>query len=636
MDPLSVLGPFVCFQITLYLSRRDCVQWSRCARHCYEHLAKYCHLRLTQKQADVVDQMMKLDREAWRREKLTHWIQNGAWHGAAPQYANNCAFPAEYVITTGTSTGKTAMALAAASKWVRQHKPCLLVVLDAMVPQWVEEHKKFSEYLGLAALDALRDRPSIERAVANFDLTAERILLVPKTWLKGPAATALQTVAWYVVICDEAVSVPKFLVRNITAFGISLNAAAGKKQTIANHAEDNELGSLPALKFKCYSVPRFSDGSYFQLIGAGAVFEDSQNITPRERYQEEYEKWLARCIPEGEYKSVVISADRIRTEKSQSLKFAKNATELVRLDRATHVISRVAKVLIKSEAIVDFQKSKTGLLFGPASYLAKGFNLPADHLLILNLNGNMSPKILLQIIGRVRRVQTGHSVIKVSLVSGDPNAWKLPASLFYKTTTQIIDAANTLGDKHAFRALGIRVQELDNVHRFCVDSRVPRAVVPETRTRQEKVDAVIFYIHGFTDAYVLPDYCAMLWREKSGHVSEKFVPGYWYLVLVRCLSIEGDAYVRFVEYGHNFNSDTCFRTSSVYAATEDAILRFRKRFMRITKTDWDARARFKQQPDATHYLVGYDCLLPKTSAQPPPLECLKKPKKSRDASPMRT
>jgi len=635
MDPLSVLGPFVCFQITLYLSRRDCVQWSRCARHCYDHLAKYCHLRLTQKQAEVVDQLMRLDRESWRREKLQRWTVHRPWIGV-PQYGDNCTFPADYVITTGTSTGKTAMALAAASKWVRQQKPCLLVVLDGMVPQWIEEHKKFSEYLGLAALDALRDRESIVKAVANFDATAERILLVPRTWLKGPAAAALQNVPWYVVICDEAISVPKFLLHNKTAFGISLNAAAGRKQTIANHAEDNELGNLPALKFKCYSVPRLSDGSYFQLIGAGSVFE-SQDITPRERYQEEYEKWVTRCIPEGEFKSIVISADRIRDDKSQSIKFAKNAIERLRLDRATHVISTAAKVLVKSEAILDFQKSKTGLLFGPASYLAKGFNLAADHLLILNLNGNMSPKILLQIIGRVRRVQTGHRSIKVSLVSGDPNAWKLPASLFYKTTTQIIDAANTLGGKHAFRALGVNVQERGNVHRICVDTRVPRSVLPETRIGQLTADAAIYTMTGYTNSYVLPEYSAALWREKPEiGASDRFVPGYWYLLLVRC-EYQGQPVVRYVEYGHSHTPGftCCFRTSTCYDTEEEAAQRFRKRFMRITKTDWDGRASFKPQPTATHYLVGYDCVLPRTKIQPPPLECLKKPKKSRDASPTR-
>jgi hypothetical protein len=616
---LVQLGPDVAFAICQYLTRADCIRLSRCSKGLHQLLEKCCYLRLTQKQAAIVDKIRSMDNAQWQMERRKN-LQG--WH-------NSWTFPRENVVSTGTSTGKTAMALVAASCMVREGKPCMITVEDRLVPQWLDEWRKFERDLGLLPLivpGGKRNPP------LDFKPSTRAIVLVPQRWMNSrQMETSLikwaAKVPWHAIICDELNTVPNFMRYHTSAFGITLNASvAGGSVAIADHATDEELGKLPVLEAHCYTVSK---------LGSPHAFNKT---TPAERYQEEYARWTKLC---AQGKTLILAddcLDRPPLTKRGSW-ITVNAAEYVRLEGTTHRFTANMNPEAKGKVITDFRAATTAAqAFLPASYSARGFNIPCDSLIVFDLNASLSYQLLLQMIGRVRRVQTSVRHVKVSLITRNPNLWKLLAALHRKSTSEILEYARHIESVDAFRALGLDIHAdyclKDALQHIWLEVRPGELPVapPDLRPKQLELPQRLRKV-GYFDHAVFEDYSALLCK-KSTESRRK----YWRLAIVACFANQIDdepnspvrIYRVYKEHTDKGPNSTPFKTINA------AISAFNHIFMQETGNAWEGRANFCIHPDK-YVFVSYNVNDPIATATTPVLSFVpdQTPKQKRDASPKR-
>ena len=169
-------------RIAHYLGRRDCVFWSRCSTYLYAVVSKCCYLRLTVKQAEVVERVLALRASDWGSGRHSR-------------------FPKGFVVATGTSTGKTLISLVCAKQMLLRGQRVLLSVESRLLLQWLGEYKKFAEPLALPPLVVVEpdwlQQYSAHRGqclvVSSRVHVSPRFLITP-----GSLSQQLHTVDWNV------------------------------------------------------------------------------------------------------------------------------------------------------------------------------------------------------------------------------------------------------------------------------------------------------------------------------------------------------------------------------------------------------------------------------------------------------
>jgi hypothetical protein len=372
---------------------RDCVNWSRTSRSLHQIAKEIFYHRLTEKQNETVTKILKLNNVLWGRNCK---LYNGR---------EIIKFHPSYVVSTGTSTGKTLIALAAASEYIRAGKNVAIVVQARLFAQWSFESKKFSPEVYLAPLET------------KETWTRGKILLMERNLVNKK----MPKVSWDLVIFDEETKIPKFMREpDFKGFGVLLSASM-TGNTIAKYAKDPELGALPSLTVDCYFTKR--------------AMEENEDF-----YMKNYMIWIERLIDEKNGKTLILTHDKCMYKN-----------KLTKLDKRIQIpnaysLGRCKGPKEKGEVVSQWQKSG-GILFSGSEYLAKGFNLPCNVLMMFDLEGKISIKSLHQIIGRIRRVYFSIKYVKVIFITSSTESWKLFACLNRNSINEIFTAATNISEE---------------------------------------------------------------------------------------------------------------------------------------------------------------------------------------------
>jgi hypothetical protein len=71
-------------------------------------------------------------------------------------------------------------------------------------------------------------------------------------------------------------------------------------------------------------------------------------------------------------------------------------------------------------AVQQFNELRAGVLLGPIEWLSRGFNLPCEAMIVLDQFSNLWPSTLLQLVGRLRRVESPFKTTELHILQGAP------------------------------------------------------------------------------------------------------------------------------------------------------------------------------------------------------------------------
>ena len=426
---MEYISPHIAWFVSKYLTREECIHWSRVSKAVYALVSPTCYLRLTREQVEVVNRALALDDKEWKR----------VFEPNEAGQVNHETFPNDYIISTGTSTGKTVMSYVIASEYVRRGKKPLIIVDRKLFIQWVDEYNKFQEDMKLAPLTVINKEWD-----SNYD--GSSILLMSKNIVNRVHQNfdncESDIVKNFSFICqdldlfimDEKTPVPKFARQDFKGFGILLDASS--KGWLGNAAVDPMLGKVPALHAHILIEPA------------------SHTYYPIDKFIDKYNTWCAK-FRSG--KTLVVSNDtcvrRNNVEKSESI------FNQMEVEGATHSYRRGHGPDQRAKTLQDFVNSEEdALMTGNVSYIGKGFNIPCDTLIVIDLNGGISTKMIQQIIGRVRRVQTGISSVNLYFITSNTKSWKIIPSLTKNTTKEIIYTSENIGGVEAMKSMRVQIE----------------------------------------------------------------------------------------------------------------------------------------------------------------------------------
>lgn len=400
-------------RIGTFLDRRDAVRWSWCSRQLNVLVRQCCALRLTDQQIEVVRKVLALDAGQW-----------------AVAYGNR--FPAAFTVSTGTSTGKTAISLACADRLVRRGERVLLLHDVRLQAQFVEEYRKFAERLDLLPL-IVADKDWLERYQEHGGRCLVAAARLSRSIARRGWQQDLLRVGWDAVLCDDMVAVPMLLREGSARYGVCFNASGNGK--IGAHQRDSALGELPSLDVCCFFLE--SERSSTTWDWTERTNNDRLVEEAKLKYREFAARWLALC---GRGKTLVASNDMV-VDTWYPLR-PKSAAHLLKSAPKERLwVAKGSTAERRRRLVAEFQAASEGTLWASGNYISRGFNIPCDTLLVLDRDGSLSAKVLLQIVGRVRRVQTRHRAVRCCLVSSNARLWPLLAFLNLASTKVILQLA---------------------------------------------------------------------------------------------------------------------------------------------------------------------------------------------------
>lgn len=407
---MDTLGPYELAAIARGLSRRDCIRWSLVNKHFSSALQELCDLRLTSKQAEVVNLIVNKTSERWK--SFSDNISQGRGQLAPWQHRHygHYKFPSEYAVASGPSTGKTAIALYTAAKLLRLGKPTLLCAPLKLCHQWLAEHAKFAEQFKLPAICMIH--PNFNQPHEwQHQLSQGALGLVPISVMqmdegddsRGPVLTCLRALLqmhWEVMIIDDSNNVPHSIVEyGVKAskdgkkfHAISLNASHGG-EAMVQYGQDADLGQLPRVS----TLIEYSelDCKWEQKTAKAIAFIQAHRgkktlvVTDNAQYSiHGFKNWF--CVSDQLF------------------------SKLGGWNSAKH------KGIARSEMIQQFAAASEGLLLAPTNYVQRGFSLYCDSVIVLDIYGRASPRVMLQLLGRVRRVESPFSKVSLCILQGTP------------------------------------------------------------------------------------------------------------------------------------------------------------------------------------------------------------------------
>ena len=382
-------------EITKYLTRIDCINWSYCSKACRQLLLDLCHFRLTEAQSEVVQRILQLS-----GRRFIERVSGYQTYPDDPVSWTKCAVPSEFVIASGPSTGKTAIVLYTAALLQRRGKNVFISAPLKLCRQWQGESEKFTQQFNLPPLCIVHPR---------FDgnwkekLQAGHLPIVPDSVLRiklsdsmsGPAALFLQEFlgirTWDWAFLDETWTIPNSLIGLIrtpesSLICVGLNASIGSGITIAGYAADPQLGQLPRIQTFIEYWPSQVDFGW-AFIGADEIgrFLDL--------YQGTKTLLLSNCLEDNRN-----SLYKHSVSKELKRRGFVNVTQM--------------SVATRANAIEKFRQQSSGALAAPFEHMYRGFDLACDSVLVLDPFGNLPSNRLYQALGRVRRVGSPFKTVK--------------------------------------------------------------------------------------------------------------------------------------------------------------------------------------------------------------------------------
>lgn len=391
-------------------------------------VSEFCHLRLTDKQKEIAAKILALDPEAWNdimwremtdQDKLLNHLPSGR------------AFPNGFIVASGPSTGKSAIVLNILGRFYRDNIPAFVIVPLKLVRQWEGEAKKFADAFLLPPPCIVHHRlnPQWKR-----QLNAGYLAIVPKSIIEAnrgrvngrPSAAAATRVEffafkpWQIAFADEAESIGYPLIRynwNATKDGrpfhmISLNASKGSSDSLAVHASDPQLGSLPDVETlvqydTIFDLGWDQDGKYLPPKSIKPYLPHVMEFIQQHRGP----KTIVLCEASKFFR---ISPSSTKNTNYMALSPYKEAMEELGAINICPVNSDR-----KTKLIQQFAEAKEGILVAPYQYLKRGFHLPVSDLIILS-SQHLAPLALIQILGRIKRVESPFRTVRLSILQNVP------------------------------------------------------------------------------------------------------------------------------------------------------------------------------------------------------------------------
>lgn len=463
---MQALDGYALSVIANHLSRPDCVRWSWISKHWSECIAYLCHLRLTTAQAEVVERILQLDPEAW--------------FGNIETYAT--AFPEQFTLSTGTSTGKTAIALYAAARLVQRGLRVLFSIPLRLLPQWRAEYDKFQERFNLPPLFIAH--ASFQRDWHLQEIPQRCLLFasshtVNNTYRRAGFAhedatsrfaqecRVLRETPWNVWFLDEANKVQKALYRfslaahanGVPFYALTLNASIiGRKRkhsppaeeatrtrghcshdssTLASYVVDEQLGRLPLVHTTVeFTMPDKATRHIQRLLPWGAIrdlpksecdAEERLFIARAQSRQAFARHWLVHnVLPRCGEKTIILCDGQLSShlDKNGSRVNINILEVLTAEDIAKHTSAPVfnlftCKGSARALMVNAFLECKRGIILSPIDYLMRGFNLHVDTAIAIAPTGSLSAKIMLQLRGRVCRIDSPYRTVRVHIIISD-------------------------------------------------------------------------------------------------------------------------------------------------------------------------------------------------------------------------
>jgi hypothetical protein len=521
MDDPHVIG-----LISRRLSRIDSIRASWVSKMFHKLFTPYTYARLTSAQEEAVEKILKLDLLQWRK------------------HAFACTGD-HFVIGSATSTGKTAIILAAAGRFVKeQQKQVIIGVPPLLVSQWVMEYRKFRLLFELPELFVFDGLDLKQWKVAPNGIALVTLpLLMNKsyeTW-----RNQFNSQPWHVMFGDEVSSNPSWFRRNFpNCFLVSANATA-KYSNISQVQVDAELGWLPQTRFYFHEL-----NGYVYPTDFKPRFGVARKHIP---YRDFVEAWAARLT------------------HGQTLIAHFGGPETIPIDNETHRFPKAPK--LRSAVLASFLSAPKGVMVVPAKSVKKGINLPVETLIVMVLEYRLIWEELVQLIGRVRRVQTQRRSVAIHVITTENSYWK-DALMLHRTPDRI--EPHHAGGLDAFRSAGYSVQDFTqpNIHtiKFLLDTPVnpPAEVIltPLPRAWRSGADHEVLFAN-YSVLLAFPPSMLVLQIHRG-----------WDRLQLRQATISA-------------NSTPFDSWPPDLAREEDVINEFKARFLRLTGNFWEARHQFQ-------------------------------------------
>jgi hypothetical protein len=391
-------------EIAKYLTRIDCINWSYCSKAFHQLLLDLCHLRLTQSQSQVVQRILQFN-----SKRFIECVSSFQISPSDPVSWTKCAFPSEFVLASGPSTGKTAIVLYTASLLQRRGKNVFISAPLKLCRQWQGEAEKFTKQFNLPPLCIVHPR---------FDgnwkekLQAGHLPIVPDSVLRiklkdavfGQTALFLQEFigirTWDWAFLDETWTIPNSLIDLIrmpesSLICVGLNASDSSSQTIAGYATDPQLGQLPRIQT---FIEHWGSEDYlfgWALIEAGEI---------------------GRFIDLYRGTKTLLLSNSFEDNRNSLFKYS----VCKELKKRGFVNVAQLSVAARANAIEHFRQQPTGALAAPFEHMYRGFDLACDAVLVLDPFGNLPSNRLCQALGRVRRVGSPFKKVKFCTLQHTP------------------------------------------------------------------------------------------------------------------------------------------------------------------------------------------------------------------------
>lgn len=423
---LDQLNHWAALSISRYLSRMDCINWAMVNSTCYEMVVPLCHLRLTEAQSQVVKRILSLKPDDWR----TYIRENARRYQGPPTEWARLAFPKPFTVSTGPSTGKTLIALYTAAYLFKQGKAVFLTAPLKLCHQWLAEAEKFRKRFDIPPICIVHPRYN-----ANWPSLIQQghLPLVPDTVLRfqfsretgrnqGIYPVHLEFFKlkhWEFCFADEVASVVSSLIlHSVRArrlgkdfMMVALNASRGGDDTLAAYAADAGLGALPQLDTLVQKSVQQIASRYMENVDKSRLDLAISSI-------------LNFIVEHRGKKTILLCNMTTNIRKGQGLQkinilaYPKLMHELWRLGFTT--ICELNDMSSKTEMIAKFATSTEGGLAAPLHFLARGFNLYCDSALVIDCAAAFNAGTALQLIGRIRRVESPFPVVRLSILQDEP------------------------------------------------------------------------------------------------------------------------------------------------------------------------------------------------------------------------
>lgn len=467
--------------ISSNLSRKEIFVWSLCNRFCHNLLVyELCRFRLTEQQSKVVQKLLELKADDWLRLLV-----------------GGREIAQKFTISSGPSTGKTAIVLYTVAHLQRIGRPSFIIAPLKLVRQWRSEAIKFAEHFRLPPFCIVHPRYN-----ANWRqlLASGHIPIVPQSLFQSYHRSAdkpmyhtmeefLAFTSWKIAFSDESSLLPyrlrDYAVQHRDFFMVALDASQGVAGAISNYLKDTGLGKLPEVE----TLVQLSSTVYQIKPPLDEAIEFIQKHRGR--------KTLLLCHSSKLIKTSEFQNNRYAPPKSVNY-LTRPAYRKAMAELGFVNICVMNKPEDKTAALEAFAAADTGALAAPYHYVKRGFNLRVEAVIVLT-SDNPQPRSLLQLLGRVRRIESPFPNVRLCILqnhrfSGAELAFHaFAASGIYPHTDELIKAAEAF------------------------ERRSPRYFVNPTNRKRFKIDQAILDDHSIAGKLAL---LKIIYSRSAEHVVE--------------------------------------------------------------------------------------------------------------------